>query len=89
MARFQAAPLNWLHVMLVLIVAVVVVGGSIALLPEEFIDYGILAAFLLWTGYIVVSQWRAAPLHRALTFALAIAFLSATAFLLWPFDHPM
>jgi hypothetical protein len=58
-------------------------------LPERFIDYGIMSAFVVWSLYAIVSQWSASLLRRAISIALAIAFLTWIAFVLWPFDYPM
>lgn len=89
MARFEAAPINLLHVLLALVATAAIVVGSVTLLPEEFIDYGIMAGVLVWTTYLLVSQWGATPLRRAFYVAIAIAFLIWMGFVLWPFDSPM
>ena len=89
MERFERAPTNPLHVLLALAATAAIVVGSVTLLPEEFIDYGIMAGMLVWTGYLLVSQWSAPQLRRAFYVAIAIVFLSWIAFILWPFDSPM
>lgn len=89
MARFKGAPINLLHFLLALAATAAIVVGSVTLLPEKFIDYGIMAGMLVWTSYLIVSQWSAPPFRRSFYVAIAIAFLSWIAFVLWPFDSPM
>ncbi len=89
MPSFDGAPINFLHVLLALAATAAVIVGSVTLLPEAFIDYGIMVGMLIWTGYLLVSQWSAPPLRRAFYVAIAIIFIGWIAFVLWPFDSPM
>lgn len=89
MSGQRGASINLLHLLAALAITAFIVAASLALLPEELIDYGIMSGLLFWTGYVLVSQWSVPALRRALHVVAAIAFISLIAFALWPFDSPM